>query len=89
MTTVPFQDVGDPTRKKCYFNKTCQINMQTRNKCQYCRLQRCLAVGMSRRRAKLGRRSRTMRDLISKGTAGEPMAGGMEEDTNSGVSSMR
>ncbi|XP_076458084.1 uncharacterized protein LOC143291852 [Babylonia areolata] len=58
------QNVGDPARKKCFYNKNCEINIQTRNRCQYCRLQKCLAKGMSRAAAKLGRRSRTMRDMI-------------------------
>ncbi|GFS13869.1 nuclear receptor ROR-beta [Elysia marginata] len=58
------QNVGDPARKKCFYNKSCDINMQTRNRCQHCRLQKCLALGMSRAAAKLGRRSRKMREMI-------------------------
>ncbi|KAL4240487.1 hypothetical protein ACF0H5_001278 [Mactra antiquata] len=58
------QDVGDPARKKCFYSKNCDITILTRNRCQYCRLQKCLALGMSRSAAKLGRRSRKMRDLI-------------------------
>ncbi|KAK6170120.1 hypothetical protein SNE40_018592 [Patella caerulea] len=58
------QNVGDPARKKCFYNKNCEINLQTRNRCQYCRLQKCLALGMSRSAAKLGRRSRKMREMI-------------------------
>ncbi|XP_014785443.1 uncharacterized protein LOC106880133 isoform X3 [Octopus bimaculoides] len=58
------QDIGDPTRKKCFYNKNCEITVQTRNRCQYCRLQKCLALGMSRTAAKLGRRSRKMREMI-------------------------
>ncbi|XP_012941338.2 mucin-19 [Aplysia californica] len=58
------QNVGDPARKKCFYTKNCDINMQTRNRCQYCRLQKCLGLGMSRAAAKLGRRSRKMRDII-------------------------
>ena len=42
------QDVGDPARKKCFYNKNCEITILTRNRCQYCRLQKCLALGMSR-----------------------------------------
>uniref|UniRef100_A0A2C9KBD7 Nuclear hormone receptor HR3 n=1 Tax=Biomphalaria glabrata TaxID=6526 RepID=A0A2C9KBD7_BIOGL len=58
------QNVGDPARKKCFYTKNCDINMQTRNRCQYCRLQKCLQLGMSRAAAKLGRRSRKMREMI-------------------------
>lgn len=42
------QDIGDPSRKKCYYNRNCEITVATRNRCQYCRLQKCLALGMSR-----------------------------------------
>jgi len=42
------QDIGDPGRKKCYYNKNCDITVLTRNRCQYCRLKKCLALGMSR-----------------------------------------
>lgn len=42
------QDIGDPARKRCYYNKSCDITILTRNRCQYCRLQKCLALGMSR-----------------------------------------
>ncbi|KAK3091367.1 hypothetical protein FSP39_019309, partial [Pinctada imbricata] len=58
------QDIGDPARKRCYYNKNCDITILTRNRCQYCRLQKCLALGMSRSAAKLGRRSRKMREMI-------------------------
>lgn len=60
------QNVGDPARKKCFYSKNCDINMQTRNRCQHCRLQKCIALGMSRAAAKLGRRSRQMRETIRK-----------------------
>ncbi|CAL8363209.1 unnamed protein product, partial [Arctogadus glacialis] len=32
----------------CHRDKNCIINKVTRNRCQYCRLQRCFAVGMSK-----------------------------------------
>ncbi|ELT98830.1 hypothetical protein CAPTEDRAFT_226941 [Capitella teleta] len=62
------QDIGDPGRKKCYYNRNCEVTVATRNRCQYCRLQKCLALGMSRSAAKLGRRSRKMREMISEAT---------------------
>ncbi|KAJ8318218.1 hypothetical protein KUTeg_003309 [Tegillarca granosa] len=58
------QDIGDPARKRCYYSKNCDITVLSRNRCQYCRLQKCLALGMSRSAAKLGRRSRKMREMI-------------------------
>lgn len=32
----------------CHKDKNCTINKVTRNRCQYCRLQKCLATGMSK-----------------------------------------
>lgn len=32
----------------CHRDRNCIINKITRNRCQYCRLQRCFAVGMSK-----------------------------------------
>ncbi|XP_018605782.2 retinoic acid receptor beta-like isoform X2 [Scleropages formosus] len=32
----------------CHRDKSCIINKVTRNRCQYCRLQKCFAVGMSK-----------------------------------------
>uniref|UniRef100_A0A8C4X1P6 Retinoic acid receptor beta n=1 Tax=Eptatretus burgeri TaxID=7764 RepID=A0A8C4X1P6_EPTBU len=32
----------------CHRDKNCVINKNTRNRCQYCRLQRCFQVGMSK-----------------------------------------
>nr|P18515.1 RecName: Full=Retinoic acid receptor beta; Short=RAR-beta; AltName: Full=Nuclear receptor subfamily 1 group B member 2 [Notophthalmus viridescens] len=32
----------------CHRDKNCVINKVTRNRCQYCRLQRCFEVGMSK-----------------------------------------
>ncbi|GMS90312.1 hypothetical protein PENTCL1PPCAC_12487, partial [Pristionchus entomophagus] len=32
----------------CNQKQTCEINRTTRNRCQYCRLQKCLSLGMSR-----------------------------------------
>ena len=32
----------------CHKEQNCEINKITRNRCQYCRLQRCYAAGMSK-----------------------------------------
>ena len=31
---------------KCRLTKDCDVNKNYRNRCQYCRLQKCLAMGM-------------------------------------------
>ena len=31
---------------RCRMNKDCDVNKNYRNRCQYCRLQKCLAMGM-------------------------------------------
>ena len=37
-----------PVNYQCPRNKQCVIDRVNRNRCQYCRLQKCLALGMSR-----------------------------------------
>ncbi|XP_006819446.2 peroxisome proliferator-activated receptor gamma-like [Saccoglossus kowalevskii] len=49
--------------KPCPYVKTepCKINVSTRNKCQYCRFQKCLSVGMSHGASRFGRMPREER----------------------------
>ncbi|CAI9743226.1 probable nuclear hormone receptor HR3 [Octopus vulgaris] len=37
-----------PVNYQCPRNKACVIDRVNRNRCQYCRLQKCLVLGMSR-----------------------------------------
>ena len=37
-----------PISYQCPRNRNCAIDRVNRNRCQYCRLQKCLALGMSR-----------------------------------------
>ncbi|XP_047220050.1 nuclear receptor ROR-alpha A-like isoform X2 [Girardinichthys multiradiatus] len=48
----------------CPRQKNCQIDRTSRNRCQHCRLQKCLAVGMSRDAVKFGRMSKKQRDSL-------------------------
>ncbi|XP_071828286.1 peroxisome proliferator-activated receptor alpha-like isoform X2 [Apostichopus japonicus] len=51
------------TYKPCPYLQTepCKINVTTRNKCQYCRFQKCLMVGMSHDASRFGRMPREER----------------------------
>ncbi|TNN49689.1 Retinoic acid receptor beta [Liparis tanakae] len=42
----------------CHRDRNCIINKITRNRCQYCRLQRCFAAGMSKESVRNDRNSR-------------------------------
>uniref|UniRef100_A0A665WT42 RAR-related orphan receptor C a n=1 Tax=Echeneis naucrates TaxID=173247 RepID=A0A665WT42_ECHNA len=48
----------------CPRQKDCLIDRMSRNRCQHCRLQKCLAVGMSRDAVKFGRMSKKQRDSL-------------------------
>ncbi|XP_071792832.1 peroxisome proliferator-activated receptor delta-like [Asterias amurensis] len=49
--------------KPCPYSKSkpCKISLSTRNKCQYCRFQKCIAVGMSHDASRFGRMPREER----------------------------
>ncbi|XP_030226455.1 nuclear receptor ROR-alpha A isoform X1 [Gadus morhua] len=49
----------------CSRQNNCQIDRTSRNRCQHCRLQKCLAQGMSRDAVKFGRMSKRQRDSLS------------------------
>uniref|UniRef100_A0A8C5DJU2 Nuclear receptor ROR-alpha-like n=1 Tax=Gouania willdenowi TaxID=441366 RepID=A0A8C5DJU2_GOUWI len=48
----------------CPRQKNCQIDRTSRNRCQFCRLQKCVSVGMSRDAVKFGRMSKKQRDSL-------------------------
>ncbi|KAK3587111.1 hypothetical protein CHS0354_023564 [Potamilus streckersoni] len=47
---------------KCSNEEKCEVTPFTRNSCQYCRLKKCFAVGMSREASRLGRRPKRLKD---------------------------
>ncbi|XP_060937401.1 nuclear receptor ROR-alpha B [Limanda limanda] len=49
----------------CSRQSNCQIDRASRNRCQHCRLQKCLAQGMSRDAVKFGRMSKRQRDSLN------------------------
>ncbi|ESO86573.1 hypothetical protein LOTGIDRAFT_129003, partial [Lottia gigantea] len=53
-----------PVNYQCPRNKACVIDRVNRNRCQYCRLQKCLALGMSRDAVKFGRMSKKQREKV-------------------------
>lgn len=48
----------------CSRQSNCPIDRASRNRCQHCRLQKCLAQGMSRDAVKFGRMSKRQRDSL-------------------------
>ncbi|XP_059177986.1 probable nuclear hormone receptor HR3 [Physella acuta] len=53
-----------PVNYQCPRNKNCVIDRVNRNRCQYCRLQKCMALGMSRDAVKFGRMSKKQRERV-------------------------
>lgn len=49
---------------QCPRNKACVVDRVNRNRCQYCRLQKCLRLGMSRDAVKFGRMSKKQREKV-------------------------
>nr|NP_788301.1 hormone receptor 3, isoform C [Drosophila melanogaster]AAO41453.1 hormone receptor 3, isoform C [Drosophila melanogaster] len=49
---------------QCPRNKQCVVDRVNRNRCQYCRLQKCLKLGMSRDAVKFGRMSKKQREKV-------------------------
>ncbi|XP_051961266.1 retinoic acid receptor gamma-A-like isoform X1 [Xyrauchen texanus] len=47
----------------CHRDKNCQINKVTRNRCQYCRLQKCFEVGMSKEAVRNDRNKKKIKDV--------------------------
>ncbi|XP_058684780.1 nuclear receptor ROR-beta-like [Poecile atricapillus] len=48
----------------CSRGQRCDIDRATRTRCQHCRLQKCLSLGMSRHAVKFGRMSKQQRDRL-------------------------
>ena len=71
------KDHSQQSKRHCVFGGNCEINVRTRNRCQYCRIQKCIELGMSKDGIKLGRRSKKFKQnlnstLSSKGNSNTP-----------------
>uniref|UniRef100_A0ABD2VTB0 Probable nuclear hormone receptor HR3 n=1 Tax=Trichogramma kaykai TaxID=54128 RepID=A0ABD2VTB0_9HYME len=49
---------------QCPRNKNCVVDRVNRNRCQFCRLQKCMRLGMSRDAVKFGRMSKKQREKV-------------------------
>ncbi|CAG5104099.1 Oidioi.mRNA.OKI2018_I69.chr1.g1093.t1.cds [Oikopleura dioica] len=49
---------------QCNADGNCEINIHTRNRCQFCRFNKCIAIGMSRSAMKYGRMTKRAKDAI-------------------------
>ncbi|ODN02202.1 putative nuclear hormone receptor HR3, partial [Orchesella cincta] len=49
---------------QCPRSKNCVVDRVNRNRCQFCRLQKCLRLGMSRDAVKFGRMSKKQREKV-------------------------
>ncbi|KAL1245267.1 putative nuclear hormone receptor [Trichinella spiralis] len=52
------------TNYQCPRSKSCVVDRVNRNRCQYCRLKKCLELGMSRDAVKFGRMSKKQREKV-------------------------
>jgi len=52
------------TNYQCPRQKNCVVDRVNRNRCQFCRLQKCMSLGMSRDAVKFGRMSKKQREKV-------------------------
>jgi hypothetical protein len=60
----PSSLINHQQKRHCVFGGNCDINIRTRNRCQYCRMQKCIDLGMSKDGIKLGRRSKKFKQNL-------------------------
>ncbi|KAL3124430.1 hypothetical protein niasHT_007713 [Heterodera trifolii] len=53
-----------PVNYQCARQKCCTVDRVSRNRCQFCRLKKCLELGMSREAVKFGRMSKKQREKV-------------------------
>ncbi|CAF0832034.1 unnamed protein product [Brachionus calyciflorus] len=71
------------TKRHCVFGGNCEINVRTRNRCQYCRIQKCIDLGMSKDGIKLGRRSKKFKQNLNQVVSKKPDESIHTTETNS------
>uniref|UniRef100_A0A183BIU5 Nuclear receptor domain-containing protein n=1 Tax=Globodera pallida TaxID=36090 RepID=A0A183BIU5_GLOPA len=55
---------NSPVNYQCARQKCCTVDRVSRNRCQFCRLKKCLELGMSREAVKFGRMSKKQREKV-------------------------
>lgn len=79
------------SKRHCVFGGNCEINVRTRNRCQYCRIQKCIELGMSKDGIKLGRRSKKFKQNLTNSltTKTEPVVESINQElANSSTSDL-
>lgn len=70
-------------RRQCVFGGRCEINVRTRNRCQHCRMQKCIDLGMSKGGIKLGRRSKKFKQNLPVNSSTSQQNGSSSDDNTS------
>ena len=52
------------TNYQCARQRNCIVDRVNRNRCQYCRLKKCIELGMSKDAVKFGRMSKKQRERV-------------------------
>ncbi|CAI2311308.1 unnamed protein product [Caenorhabditis sp. 36 PRJEB53466] len=64
---------------QCPRQKNCVVDRVNRNRCQYCRLKKCIELGMSRDAVKFGRMSKKQREKVEDEPCDELTSGGFNQ----------
>jgi len=74
------------TNYQCPRQKNCVVDRVNRNRCQFCRLQKCMALGMSRDAVKFGRMSKKQREKVEEEVNFHQSQNRMRGNSGSGTS---
>merc|ERR1719422_1854854 len=74
------------TNYQCPRQKNCVVDRVNRNRCQFCRLQKCMQLGMSRDAVKFGRMSKKQREKVEEEVNFHQSQNRLRGSTGSGTS---